>query len=287
MQRDQSVLNIGACAKFLCAAKQNPHLSAPDLGEQLLLFDFRIRVMDELNLLFRNPACNQFISDIVIDVKRTVPMRRGQVAEHELRQLLRIPFFVDAQDVFHTGVDFTARFVGQQRVHQPLIQPQLSSIRRNPEHVVLLRVNCARMNLRSTLRQRLHHLLLIDGRLDRHRLIVRVRHRQMKLIRRFDIRNLLEHRHQFRQVEELRKARPCAVSGALRRKLNRRHRFAERRSPCVKMNQAHLFQRSILQISLHRIQLRHGIGHWRARRENNTASTRQFIHISAFQKHIG
>ena len=99
--------------------------------------------MDELNLLFRNPACNQFVPDIVIDVKRTVPMRRGQVAEHELRQLLRIPFFVDAQDVFHAGVDFTARFVGQQRVHQPLIQPQLSSIRRNPEHVVLLRVNRA------------------------------------------------------------------------------------------------------------------------------------------------
>ena len=243
--------------------------------------------MDELNLLFRNPACNQFIPDIVIDVKRTVPMRRGQVAEHELRQLLRIPFFVDTQDVFHAGVDFTARFVGQQRVHQPLIQPQLSSIRRNPEHVVLLRVNRARMNLRSTLGQRLHHLLLIDRRLDRHRLIVRVRHRQMKLIRRFNIRNLLEHRHQFRQVEELRKARPRAVSRPLRRKLNRRHRFAERRSPCVKMNQPHFFQRSILQIALHRIQLGHGIGHWRARRENNAASTRQFIHISAFQKHIG
>ena len=78
MQSDQSVLNIGACAKFLCAAKQNPHLSAPDLGEQIFLFDFRIRVMDELNLLFRNPACNQFVPDIVIDVKRTVPMRRGQ-----------------------------------------------------------------------------------------------------------------------------------------------------------------------------------------------------------------
>ena len=91
MQSDQSVLNIGACSKFLCAAKQNPHLSAPDLGEQILLFDFRIRVMDELNLLFRNPACNQFVPDIVIDVKRTVPMRRGQVTEHKLRQLLRLP----------------------------------------------------------------------------------------------------------------------------------------------------------------------------------------------------
>ena len=92
--------------------------------------------MDELNLLFRNPACNQFVPDIVIDVKRTVPMRRGQVAEHELRQLLRIPFFVDTQDVFHAGVDFTARFVGQQRVHQPLIQHQLSPVRSNFEHVI-------------------------------------------------------------------------------------------------------------------------------------------------------
>jgi len=53
------------------------------------------------------------------------------------------------------------------------------------------------------------------------------------------------------------------------------------------MNQPHFFQRSILQIALHRIQLGHGIGHGRARRENNAASTRQFIHISAFQKHIG
>ena len=61
--------------------------------------------MDELNLLFRNPACNQFVPDIVIDVKRTVPMRRGQVAEHELRQPALLPGFPDANDVAHAGIN--------------------------------------------------------------------------------------------------------------------------------------------------------------------------------------
>ena len=46
------------------------------------------------------------------------------------------------------------------------------------------------------------------------------------------------------------------------------------------------FQRAVLEVALHGVQLRHGIGNRRTCGEDHTASAGQLVHIPAFQEHV-
>lgn len=70
-----------------------------------------------------------------------------------------------------------------------------------------------------------------------------LREQEMQLVRGLDVGNLLEHIHQFRQVEELRKSGSGTIAGSLRCKLNRSCCFSEGRCPGIKMGQVLLLKR--------------------------------------------
>ena len=53
------------------------------------------------------------------------------------------------------------------------------------------------------------------------------------------------------------------------------------------MRQLFAFERIVLKIALHRVQLGHGIGNGGAGGENNAFPTCDFIHVTALGKHVG
>ena len=148
--------------------------------------------MDECNLFPRNPTGNQLFPDVVVDGKgrllrpgfrvngslqrvklravrafrgdpaalRRLALGGGEVAEHELRQLLRLPVLPDAVDVVHAQIDLAVRVVRQVGVDYPLIEAQLAPVRGDFQHIVLRGSNRAGMYLGGTFGQLLHHLLL-------------------------------------------------------------------------------------------------------------------------------
>ena len=137
MHCSQQILNIGAGPHLLGGTQKHPHLPAADLGEQLLLFRLRVRMVDKGHLLRRDVSRQQLPSDIVIHIEAAVPLGRGQIAEDHLGQALPPPLLPYAQHTGDAGVELAARIVRQQRVHQPLVQPDLPSVRRDAEHIVL------------------------------------------------------------------------------------------------------------------------------------------------------
>ena len=148
--------------------------------------------MDECNLLAGDSSGDELFPDVIVDGKgrllrfgfcvngglqrvklRAVRAFRGdpaalrrlalgsrQVAEHELRQLLRLPVLPDAVDVVHAQVDLAVRVVRQVGVDYPLVKAQLAPVRGDFQHIVLRGSNCAGMHLGGAFGQLLHHLLL-------------------------------------------------------------------------------------------------------------------------------
>ena len=110
------------------------------------------------------------------------------------------------ENVLHTDVELAVRVVREHGVHQADIQTDLSAVVCDAEHIVLGGIHRAGVDAGGTFAQLLHHLLLEVGRLCHHGLKLCLRHRQMKLVTGFNVRNLLEHGHQFREVKELGKS---------------------------------------------------------------------------------
>ena len=104
--------------------------------------------------------------------------------------------------------------IRQHGIHEPLIQTDFSSIIGDAEHIVLGGIHNSGVNRCGPLGQTLHHLLLELRRLHHNGFILCLRARKIQLIRCFDIRNLLEHVHQLREIKEL--GEPCSspIAGA-------------------------------------------------------------------------
>ena len=103
--------------------------------------------MDERDLLLRHAAGDQLLLEVIVDVEALVLSGGREVAEDKLRQPLFLCVIPDFIDVLHAGVDLAARLVGQQRVDQPLVQPDLPPVRGDLEHVVLRRLHLLVVNL--------------------------------------------------------------------------------------------------------------------------------------------
>ena len=142
------------------------------------------------------------------------------------------------------------------------------------------------MNGGSAFRQHTYHFLLILGRMHDHGFIVRFRPGQIQLIRRLDIRDFREQLHQFGKIEKLCEPSTGAIASTFRSKLDRRCGLPKRGSPAIELTEGLLLQRSVLQITLHGVQFRHGIAHRRTGRKHNPASAGHFIHVPALQEHI-
>ena len=131
-----------------------------------------------------------------------------------------------------------------------------------------------------------HHSFLNLRRLHHHRLKFSLRHRQVKLVRSFDVSDFLEHIHEFRQVEELCKAGSSPVAGAFRGQFYTGRGLAKGGRPAIEVGQALLLQGAVLQVAHHRVQLGHGVRHRGAGGEDHASAAGDLIHIAALAKHI-
>ena len=108
----------------------------------------------------------------------------------------------------------------------------------------------------------------------------------MKLVRCFNIRNLLEHGHQLWQIEKLGKPGTGTVAGALRGEFDGGGGFAKGRCPAVEMRQPFLLECAVLQIAHDRIQFRHGVAHGSSRCKYHAAPACDLVQIAALAEHI-
>ena len=247
--------------------------------------------MDECNLLAGDSSGDELFPDVVVDGKgrllrfgfrvngslqrvklRAVRAFRGdpaalrrlalggrQVAEHELRQLLRLSVLPDAVDVVDAQIDLAARVVRQVGIDYPLVKAQLAPVRGDFQHIVLRGSNRAGMYLGGTFGQLLHHLLLQRRGLCDLGVIDGGGRGKVKLVGGLDVRRLPEQVHQLRQVKELGKSGPRPVARTLRRKLDGGGGFPKGGGPAIEVGQAVALEHIMLQIPHHGIQFCHGI----------------------------
>lgn len=83
------------------------------------------------------------------------------------------------------------------------------------EHIVLGGVHRAAVYQGGTLRESLHHFLLLLGGLGHDVVVFHLRCGQVELIGGFDVRHLFEKVHQLREIEKLGEASARPVAGAL------------------------------------------------------------------------
>ena len=291
VERHKPVLYVHASAHLEGAAHEYTHLTAANFCKQFLLSDFRIRLMDECDLLAGDSSGNELFPNVVVDGKgrllrfgfringrlqrvklravrafrgdpaalRRFTLGGGKVAEHELCQLIRLPVLPDAVDVVHAAIDLAVRVVRQVRVDDALIEAQLAPIRGDFEHIVLACVHAPRVNFCGALGQLLHHLLLQRRGLCDLGVVDCVGRGKVKLVGGLDVRRLPEQVHQLRQVKELGKPRPRPVACPLRRKLDGGGGFPKGGGPAIEVGQAVALEHIVLQIPHHGIQFRHGI----------------------------
>ena len=242
--------------------------------------------MNKCYLIFRNTSCNQFCLNIIVNIEIPIVLRSREVTEEQLCQLVLFSFFPDTEHIPDAGVEFAVWVIGKKRIHQTLIQPQFSSVRRYLEHIIFCWVNHTGVHRRSTFRKLCHHIFLIVRRLYNNGFKLCFRNREIQLVGSFNVSNFLEHIHQFRQIKELRKPGSGTVSRTFRSQLDGSGGFPEGRRPAVKMRQILFLERIILQVSHYRIKLGHGVGYRSTCCKYYATPAGQLIHITALHEHI-
>ena len=320
VQGDEPVLDVCACTHFGGTAHEHPHLSAPHLGEKLISSGIGVGVVDKGDLMGGDASGNQLVQNVLIDGERRVRLdiaqavhqrmevcasrnfisRRhralvppgggfglgcGNITEHKLGQPVRLPLPPNAEDVVHAPIYLAVGVVREHGVDKPLVQAQLAPVRRDLEHVVDVRVDPC-VYLRGPFGKVLHHGLLMLGGFRFLHMVNCLWKWELELVGGLDVRRLLEHGHELRQVEEAGEPGPRPVAGALRGQLNGRHRLPENGGPVVKVAQVCLFQEVYLEIPLHGVKLGHAVGDRGAGGEHHALAACDLVDIPAFQQHI-
>ena len=244
--------------------------------------------MDKLYLLFGNATRHELVPNIVVHIK-AVRTGCAQIAENHLRGALRLCLFPNGKDPLHAGIRLAVGVIGQKRIHQALIQRQLPAIIRDAKHVVLIRGYQAVAHRLGPLTQRRHHLALqFTGRQLHNRGLAACdfRDRQLQHIGGLNVGTLLEHIHKLGQIVKL--CKPCfrTVAVALGGQFNRGNALAKRRGPRIKVQQAFLLQKPVLQIPHHDVHLGHRVGNRRTGGKHNAVPAGQLVHIHAFHIHV-
>ena len=283
---DQFILDIGASTHLLCTAKQHTHLTGTNLCKEFFFLRFGIRIMDESHFFSRNTSRKELGFNVIIDIECAIILRGRQVTKYKLSQLVSLTVLPDFQHIVYASIELAVGVIGQQRVHQSLIQPQLSAITGNLQHIVHGRVNGTAMNSRSSLGQLCHHSFLMFRGLYHHSLELCFRNRQIQLVGSLDVRNFLEHIHKLWQVEELCKSSSGSVAGSFRCKFNGSRSLTKSRSPTIEVGQVLLLESAILEVSHDRVKLGHRVADRSTGGKDNTTPTGQLVHIAALHKHI-
>jgi hypothetical protein len=268
--------------------KQDADFARADGTEQRQLRVVGVVILNEGDFVFRDAQAFQFVGHVPINGKATV-LRRGQIAKHKLRQTVILGRLPNAMNVFHRQIDFALRIVRQAGFHQPQIQRGLAAFGGDFEHVVFARDQRARVSTPRRARETFDKLFqfrrgrrIADGRF----FTFQFRTRQIEHLRGLHVRRLPENLHQLRHIDEPGEARVEPVARAVRRKLHRRHRLAERRRPGIKMMQIVLFQIVRLQIPLHGEHFGHAVGDGRAGGEDTPPPLFTGLDMTHFQIHI-
>ena len=316
---DQPVLYVHAGSHLKGRTHENTDLTGTDFAEQFLFTNLGVCLMDERNLLSRNPSCHKFFPDVIVHGEarffrgtvflckhfkstdfRAVEVacrsfghplacrtfRSGEITENELGQFIVLSFLPNAVNVIYAHIDFACRLIGKIRIDDTLVKAELTTVRGNAKHIVYGRVNLTRMDGGCSLGKLLHHRLLDFCRL-RHLIVIDgSRGREIELICGFNISRFFEQVHQLRQIKELGKSGSRPVSCSFGRKLNGGRGLSKGRCPTVKVSQSLIPNRVVLQVSHHRVQLGHGIADGGSRCKYNATAIGYFIDVAAFQEHI-
>ena len=85
--------------------------------------------MNEGNFRCGHAHAGQLGADVIVYVECSVlALRSGYVRENKLRELAFPALAPDAVNVLHAGVDLAVGIIRQQRIDDPLVQPQLAAI---------------------------------------------------------------------------------------------------------------------------------------------------------------
>ena len=242
--------------------------------------------MDKGYFLLGNAYFGELGTEIVIDIKAAVEMRGAQVAEDDLCPLVVRCFQPDVIDVPGTDSGLAVFIVGQQRIHEPLVQSQLPSVPGDAEHIVLLGADHLVSDLVRPLGEFLNHLPLQFRWLQLLHMVIGLGHRQLQHLCGLNIRHQPEHIDQLRQIVESCEPGLGTIAGTLRGQFHSSHRLTEVCCPSVKVLKAVILQCLGLQIPLHGVQLHHAVGNWGASSKYNTMPIGQLIKVLAFEIHI-
>ena len=286
MQGYKFPLYVGASAHFLRGANQHPYLAGAYLAEQFFLLHLRTRRMDIGDLFRWNALGNQFVAQVVIDIKLAVLLGSRQVAEHHLCGAFVSRVEPLLKYIFNTGAHLAGVAVGEHGVKEPLVKGQLAPIVGNEQHIVHCAVHHSVADTLGPLSQRRNHFLLLFRGFQHDVVVVGFWYGKVKHIRRLDVRHFLEHGDKFREVIEACEPGLGPVAGALRGQLYGGDGFPKGGRPCVKVKQAVSFQGAVLQIFLHGIHLHHCVGDGGACGKGHASAACQLIQIAAFTKHI-
>ena len=143
------------------------------------------------------------------------------------------------------------------------------------------------MNPFGSFRKRLNEFLLLLTCFNLDDVVVCFGYGKVKHICGLNVRCLLEHCHQFGDVEELCKACLCSVSTTIGRKLDCRYRLTKGGCPSIKVEKSSQLKLIVLKVFLHRVKLYHRIGDRRTRCKHTTLSSCQFVKITTLHIEVG
>ena len=286
VQGDELCLDVGAGAHLLRGADEHPDLAGAGLAEEFLLLGLGGGGVDEGNLAFGDALLQELLLQIVVDVKTTVVVRRGEIAEDKLGRTLFLGPLPDLVDVLRAGGNLAVVVIRQPGVHEALVQGELASVVGDQQHVVLVGGDHLVPYLLGTLREAFHHLLLGLRGLEHHMAVVGFGNRELQHVGGLDIRGLLEHGHELGQIVETGKAGLGAVAGALRGKLDGRDGLTKGRGPGIKIEKPVPAQGPVLQILLHGIHLHHAVADGRTGGKDDASAARDLVQVAALHVQV-
>ena len=290
MQRNKAFLHIEASAHLGSRANQHADCTRFHFAAECVLFCGSVRIVNICDLVSWYTLGDQLIPNIVIRTETTAVLacRRGccKVAEDKLCAFGRLAAFPCIEHIFHDHIELAARIVQQGRVSQPLIERELASVIGDSEHIVLVGCDCTAAHAVSAFAEFLHHGLLCRCRLCLYIVVFHFRPRQGQSICGLDVRSLSPEIDKLRQITKFRKTGLCAITCTLWGQLHRCDRFTEVGRPTVKVGHIDTFQRIVLKIAHHRVQLGHGVGNRRAGRKAYAMIISFLVQIFALSEHI-
>ncbi len=136
----------------------------------------------------------------MVDVENT-SFWCGKITENQLRRTVGFCLFPDGEYLLHAGIHFTAGFIRQGWINEPLVKGELTPIVRDGKHIVYGGINVTAAHCISPFSQFCDHIPLnVTGfQLYVYGLTAFQRgHRQLEHICGLNIGTFLEHTHKLR-----------------------------------------------------------------------------------------